>query len=126
MRAERTPQGCGNKLVSPSEQFETDDHDETNEQIRPIVAGGEGGERSEEEAGDDYEMQGLGPDVAAKEEIGESISAGSGGASSASAPGVRRQWKEDEDEAGEEEGEEGRVAKKVPMPNGPSKEERET
>ena len=67
----------------------------------------------------------MGQDVAAEEEIGESISAGSGGASSAPAPGVRRQRKEDGDEAGEEEGEEGRVAKKVPIPTGPSKEERE-
>ena len=121
MRAEHRPQNCGCKLVSPSEKFDADNHNETNEQLKPVGAGGEGEEQHEEDQAGEM-TEGLGRGMAAEEEMQEGTGAKSGGASSAPAPGVRRQQKE---EGAEEEGEEGREAKRIPIPSGPSKEERE-
>ena len=70
-----------NMLVSPTEHVTIDKHVEMNEQLKPI-GGGEQGER--DEGGD--EEGGLGRDVAMERQEEEGISAGSGGATGASAP----------------------------------------
>ena len=65
----------------------------------------------------------MGQEMVAEEEESVGISTGGGGASGASAPGVRRKMRGEGDLEGE--GEEGREARKIPTPLGPSREERE-
>ena len=122
MRAKQVPRDCGNELVSPSGESNYDCHKEASEQLKPIGANDGVEDGQEENANEDD--QGLGHDVAMGDEMKEGTDASGGGASSAPAPGVRRKRKGDE-EGAEEEGEEGREARRLPIPNGPSKEERE-
>ena len=122
LRAKQVPRERGNELVSPSGESNYDCHREASEQVKPI------GAKEEIESVQDENLedadQGLGHDVAMGGEMKEGTDASGGGASSAPAPGVRRKRKED-GEGAEEEGEEGREARRLPIPSGPSKEERE-
>ena len=72
---------------------------------------------------DDEDNRGLGRDMATEDQEQTGVATGSGGASGASAPGGRRRT--GQGGGAEEEGEEGREAKKAPTPIGPSREERE-
>ena len=105
------------KLVSPTEHVVTDEHEDENEQLKPLGEGREDGEMEDED------NRGLGQDMAAEDQEQEDVATGSGGASGAPAPGGRR--RSDQGGGAEEEGEEGREARKAPTPIGPSREERE-